>query len=88
MPYHCAKLLNLAMRRGMQNDFSFKGVEQAMLEQFGPMMNSDISDEQLAKARELQDHYETIRLDNIAAYDREGLMPFERQAKAAGLGES
>jgi Protein of unknown function (DUF3800) len=88
MSYHCAKLLNFAMSRGMQTDFSFKGVEQAMLERFGSMMKSDISDEQLAKARELQDHYETIRLDNIAAYDRDGLMPFERQAKAAGLGES
>jgi hypothetical protein len=88
LPYYSAKLLNFAMRRGMQSDFSFEGVERAMLEQFGPMMDSDMSDEQLAKARELQDHYEKIRLDNIAAYDRDGLMPFERQAKAAALGET
>lgn len=88
MSYHSAKQLNFAMSRGMQTDFSFKGVEQAMVEQFGPMMKSNISDEQLAKARELQAHYETIRLDNIAAYDRDGLMPFERQARSARLGES
>jgi hypothetical protein len=85
VPYYSAKLLNFAMRRGMQSDFSFEGVERAMLEQFGPMMNSEMSDEQLAKARELQEHYEKIRLDNIAAYDRDGLMPFERQAQAARL---
>lgn len=87
IPFHCARLINFAMRRGMQNDFSFEGVNRAMQEQFGHMLDSEIDDEQLQRAKELQERYETIRLDNIAAYEREGLMPFERQVlqKAAEL---
>lgn len=87
IPYHCAKLLNFAMRRGMQNDFSFEGVNRAMIEQFGPMLDAEIPEEQLERARELQEHYEAVRLDNIAAYDRDGLMPFERQAMSKRLGK-
>jgi len=84
IPYRCAKLLNFVMRRGMQNDFSFEGVSRAMQEQFGPMLDSEVTEEDLRRARELQERYEAIRLDNIAAYDRDGLMPFERQVLAQG----
>ncbi len=87
LPYHCARLLNFAMRRGMQNDFSFEGVNLAMRETLGPMLDADVSEEQLAKAREALEHYEKIRLDNMASYERDGLMPFERQAQATRLGE-
>jgi len=68
----------------MQNDFSFEGVSRAMQEQFGPMLDSEVTEEDLRRARELQERYEAIRLDNIAAYDRDGLMPFERQVLAQG----
>ncbi len=85
IPYNSAKLLTFVMKRGMQNDFSFDGVSRAMQEQFGPMLNAEISEEQLEGARELQERYETVRLDNIAAYERDGLMPFERQAFAPGI---
>lgn len=85
IPYESGKLLSFAMRRGMQNDFSFEGVKNAMLEQFGDALHSDPSPEHLGKARELQAHYEQVRLDNIAAYDRDGLMPFERQAMSFRL---
>lgn len=84
IPYRCARLLNFAMRRGMQTDFSFDGVSRAMQEQFGPMLDAEVTEEQLEHARELQERYEAIRLDNIAAYDRDGLMPFERQALSHG----
>ncbi|MFT6475051.1 DUF3800 domain-containing protein [Qipengyuania profunda] len=85
IPYESGRLLSFAMKRGMQNDFSFDGVENAMLEQFGDALNSDPSPEHLEKAREIQAHYEQLRLDNIAAYDRDGLMPFERQATSSRL---
>ena len=70
------------MKRGMQNDFSFDGVNRAMEEHFMPMLESEITEEQLAAARELQQRYEAIRIENIAAYERDGLMPFERQVRS------
>lgn len=82
IPYNCSKLLHLVMKRGMQNDFSFDGVNRAMEEQFMPMLESEITEEQLAAARELQQRYEAIRIENIAAYERDGLMPFERQVRS------
>lgn len=72
----------------MQNDFSFEGVSGAMREQFGPMLDSEITEEQLERATALQEHYEAMRLDNIAAYDRDGLMPFERQILSKGIGQA
>lgn len=85
IPKNSANLLTFVMKKGMQNDFSFEGVERAMLEQFGPMMQTEMTEDDLVRAKELQAHYEQVRLDNIAAYDRDGLMPFERQGSADRL---
>jgi hypothetical protein len=80
IPYHSSHLLAYVMRKGWQNDFSFEGVHQAMIEQFGPIMQADLADEQMKNAKEFQQKVENRRLQNIALYEKDGLMPFERSS--------
>ncbi|MEN3972473.1 DUF3800 domain-containing protein [Sphingomicrobium sp. XHP0235] len=81
LPRNSAQLLNFVMRRGFQNDFSFLGVQKAMLSWYEDAMTADLSETDFARAREVQDLMERRRVENMAAYEADGLMPFERQAK-------
>jgi len=49
IPVRCAALLDLMLERGWHSDFSFSGVEQQLLEEWGPVLFGPMDDEMLEK---------------------------------------
>jgi hypothetical protein len=63
-----AELMRWVFRRSMQNDFSFKGVLQALDQQFGWMFEQEPPPEQIEKAKQLLGEIEQARLDRVDEY--------------------
>jgi hypothetical protein len=78
LPGSCERLLNLVFKKGYQNDFSFGGVEAAMMPHFDEVMRADFSPERWEAARTIQANVEKKRVELVEAYKRDGLSPFER----------
>lgn len=78
LPENCERLLVFILANGWQNDFSFKGVEQSLLDQFGEVMFGDMAEEKLEAGRALVKMSEERRLASMAQYEVDGVPPFMR----------
>jgi hypothetical protein len=65
---HCAALLQQTFKRGLQHDFSFKGVGAFMDDKFGPMLSTPVSAEEQAKAEEKTAEFEAHRQEQMREY--------------------
>jgi hypothetical protein len=89
LPAKCTAIVQYALANGWESDFSFGGVTRIMQEKYGAILNTPITTEQEAQARELLAQAEENRLASMAQYDRDNLPPFMREAEslAAKAGE-
>jgi len=81
IPPNSARILQYVSKRAWISDFSFKGVDAQMTEKFGPALEGDISDlssEQIARGREIQEAIEQRRQYQVEQYEVDGLMPYQR----------
>jgi hypothetical protein len=70
--------LNLVLQRGWHNDFSFAGVEKAMMDKWGEVFFGPIDPEKLEAAQKMLDEAEKRRRKSMEQYERDGLAPFMR----------
>jgi hypothetical protein len=77
-PRQCNRLLNCAFRKAYMGDFSFSGVESMIEKKFGHILWAPISPEQEAGARKMIELGEARRLESMAQYKRDGIVPFMR----------
>jgi hypothetical protein len=63
-----AELMRWVFRRAMQNDFSFKGVSNALDQQFGWMFEQEPPPEQIERAKQALLEFEQARLNRVAEY--------------------
>lgn len=78
IPPDSGKLLSFAMRKALQSDFSFDGVGRSLEERLHEVMTADLSPEQVTFAQEMLQRTEEVRQRNIALYEEDGLMPYQR----------
>jgi hypothetical protein len=78
LPAGCGRLLALILDRGWHNDFSFAGVEAAMMEQWGEVFFGPMEPEKLEAAAKLLEQAEQRRVASMAQYEADGLPPFAR----------
>jgi hypothetical protein len=82
IPPNCTKILNLVLKRGWHNDFSFAGVEQSMMEKWGDVFFGPIEPEKLEAGKKMIEDAEKRRLASMAQYESDGLPPFMRDGPA------
>ena len=80
LPAGCARLLAFILFRGWHNDFSFEGVHEQMMEQWGHVFFGPISEERLREAQMMLEQSEEHRLASMAQYEKDGLPPFMRSS--------
>ena len=80
IPPRCMSLLHLILQRGWQNDFSFVGVEQRMMEKWGEVFFGPIDPQKLQAAQKMLEDAEAHRVASMAQYEVDGLPPFARKA--------
>lgn len=78
LPRVSSQLLNYVFRKGYHCDFSFNGVGRQVEEQYQQIMAKEVTPEMEQKAKELIADRERHRQHLIAAYEEDGLMPYER----------
>lgn len=78
IPPQCAKLLDHVMKKGWQNDFSFIGVEQVLSKKMEEVFQADLTSAQMAEVKVMLERAEASRQENMAAFEKDGLRPFER----------
>lgn len=78
LPENCERLLIFILANGWHNDFSFKGVEASLLDQFGEVLFGDMAEEKLEAGRALVKMSEERRLASMEQYEADGLPPFMR----------
>lgn len=83
MPSQCQRLLHYVYKRGWQQDFSFGGVGSIVEKQLEAIMSKDLSIEKEAEAKRFGQKLEEYRQRNLAAYEVDGLRPYERPEGAA-----
>lgn len=85
LPPNTARLLSFVIRRAWQSDFSFKGVSQILNERYSEILSSELTPAQMAAAQQLRDGIEQRRQENMALYEEDGLMPYQRELRARPL---
>jgi hypothetical protein len=83
LPEGCAQLLLFAMGRGWHDDFSFRGVEQSLMEKWGGVFFGPMEAEKLEAGRKMVEESERRRLASMAQFERDGVLPFMRDAPPA-----
>lgn len=76
-----AALLQYALKKGWQNDFSFSGVSAQVEAALERVMESDLSEEQMAAGRQLSEKVEHNRQEAMRLYEEDGLMPYQRERR-------
>jgi len=77
-PRECARLLNYAFRHAYMSDFSFEGVEDRIEKEFGEVFRTPLTPEQEQYVRKMMAQAEARRLESMAQYERDGVVPFMR----------
>lgn len=83
-PKECARLLNYAFRHAYMSDFSFEGVENRIEKEFGEIFRTPLSPEQEQDVRKMMEQAELRRLESMAQYKRDGVVPFMRSINEHG----
>lgn len=85
LPPACARLLSFVLQRGFHSDFSFDGVHQAVMEQWGEVLFGPIEPEKLEAGRKMVADSERARLASMARYEADGVAPFARGLQRAQI---
>lgn len=80
LPPACERLLALVLDRGWHSDFSFVGVEEQMLEKWGPVMFGPMEQQKLDAAAEYLQDAEGRRRASMAEFEADCVVPFMRPA--------
>jgi hypothetical protein len=83
IPGECARLLNYVFRKAYHSDFSFDGVHEAIEKRWGAIVRGSLTPDEEARARELLEMAEKRRLESMAQYEKDGVVPFMREAAIA-----
>ena len=78
LPPGCASILNLMLKRGWHNDFSFDGVEKQMMEKWGEVFFGPMPQEKLDDAKKMLEYAEARRLESMKQFELDGELPFMR----------
>jgi hypothetical protein len=78
LPEGSARILDYAFSKGFHNDFSFRGVASHVEKHFAAIMAADMSPEAMTAGQRILADLERQRLEQIALYEEDGLMPYER----------
>jgi hypothetical protein len=78
LPPQCARLLELILERGWHSDFSFQGVHDQVMEEFGEVLFGPTDPEQMKNSAQMLRDAETRRRASMEQYERDGLPPFMR----------
>lgn len=79
IPQGSRSILGYVFKKGFQHAFSFKGVGAQLEVVFSERMSQDIPPEALDAGRRLLQNQEKQRLELMALYEEDGLMPYERR---------
>ncbi len=79
IPENSALLLRYILKRGYQNDFSFKGVGDLLQKQYTEVMAADLSLEELEAGQRILARQEQRKKQLIELYEDDGLMPYQRE---------
>jgi hypothetical protein len=71
LPHDCFKFMQYVVRRGNIHDFSFRGVSQAMHEQYGDVLSKTLTPQEVVKAKDIQAKFEERRQKALAEYAAE-----------------
>jgi hypothetical protein len=83
VPRDCARLLNYVFRKAYHSDFSFDGVHDAIEKRWGAIMRGSLTPEEEARTRELLEGAEKRRVESMEQYEKDGIVPFMREAAIA-----
>lgn len=78
LPENCKRLLTFILENGWHADFSFKGVEESLLTEYGEILFGDMSEKKLEAGRALVKISEERRVASMEQYEADGLPPFMR----------
>ncbi|SDF92147.1 DUF3800 domain-containing protein [Alloyangia pacifica] len=88
LPPASGRLLNYVLKKGYHSDFSFDGVGQQVEEQYRQIMATELTPEMEQVAQKMIADNEQHRRRMVAAYEEDGLMPYQRSPlKLAGEGK-
>lgn len=79
LPTASAQLLSYVFKKGYQSDFSFDGVGEQVENQYRQIMATDLPPGIESKAHAMIAENELHRQRMIAAYEEDGLMPYQRR---------
>jgi len=79
LPQGCECLLGYATGNAWISDFSFKGVQEALLGKYGEVFYGKISAEEEARARAYLAESEKRRIASMKQYEKDQVPPFMRQ---------
>lgn len=83
LPPACARFLWYVLQRGFHSDFSFDGVHEAIMEQWGEVLFGPMEPEKLEAGKKMVAGAEKARVASMARYEEDGLPPFARQPDVA-----
>ena len=78
IPFNCANILRYFFRKTLYNDFSFAGVGDQVEDLVARMMAAGVSPEDMEEGQHMLRKMEQDRQEQIAQYEVDGLMPYER----------
>ena len=88
IPEHSDRILDYLFRKGLHNDFSFKGVGDQVEELLARMLAADIPSKNMKEGQRILSDMEQERQRLIVLYEKDGLKPYERQrVKAVESGD-
>jgi hypothetical protein len=83
IPQECARLLNYVFRKAYHSDFSFDGVHDAIEKRWGAIFRGSPAPDEETRARALLKMAEKHRLESMAQYEQDGVVPFMRETAIA-----
>lgn len=70
-------------KKAYHSDFSFDGVHNTIERRWGAIMRGSLTPDGEARAREFLELDEKRRLESMAQYEKDGVVPFMRDAAIA-----
>lgn len=80
IPGNILAILDYMFRKGIFNDFSFEGVGSQLERQHSEIMSKDICQEKFEKGQRFLANIEQTKKHLIERYEKDGLMPYERDS--------
>lgn len=78
LPHDCGAVLDYVFEHGWESDFSFKGVEKAIIERWGEVLDTPLTPQKEGEVRGTLAKFEESRQASMARYEEDGLPPFMR----------